>query len=191
MNFIESFLSQYTSIIATISSIGTVAAVIVALWLAHMQRYSKVSAYVSIGKTNLEVNLDTDIAFKAENYKRVLSVSITNYGPYSIYINLVGAFNVKFSFFGVLLDKTALVYLPLYPSFKDKLELEITPGKSLTLILKDQLEQIESEHKKASLYKKTRSNFLKFIVFTSGGQKIKAKISKQAKKFLIKDTSLN
>jgi hypothetical protein len=74
LSWLESFLGQYPNIISFLSMVGTVTAVIVALWLART-RYSKLLVDVELEVTNIH-GRNGEIA----------KVRVSNHGPYPIII---------------------------------------------------------------------------------------------------------
>ena len=189
---LEDFLKGYPNIIAALSAFGTLAAVIISLWLSYSSRYSKVTAHTEFKKTSLNTHLldgSTLLSRDINDWHDVISVTITNHGPYTIFLNYLGSLWWRFSIGNILLTKKSLMHNPLYPLAPPNQEFEIQAGKTLTILLTNDankfLNQIKQDRILGNKFLTIlRLNFIQFQIITNGGQLIKSTIGRELKKFI-------
>lgn len=117
----ESLLNLVQTVGVWLAAFGTLAAVIASLWIALSGRYSKVRLHLDISK----------IIQKGVPEKKAITISISNLGPYPIYLNYFGAFSWR-----VPGAKTAALQNPL-TDYRHAEHLEVAAGKSASLLLAD------------------------------------------------------
>lgn len=184
---LEGWLAEYPNLIAFLSAFGTIAAVIVAICLAYQARYSKVTAYTDLrgyvpaGQSRGIVN--------PEDYDSVISVSVVNHGPYSIYLSYFNSFIWR-----VPCSRIIGTSNPEEPDFRTQ-DLEVLPGKSVCIVLSTTPRQTLEELRKTFQENDTapcflrcifsmRFQFLQSYIRISSGQIIQAKVGKSLREII-------
>lgn len=179
MDAIEAFLARYPSIIALMSAVGTVAAVIVALYLAGRQ-----------SRPRLRVLADKRAFFSSEAQQgkdvldprtatSVIMVIIDNIGPVTVTISYWGSF-----IWSVPFGEQVVMQNPAKPDFRNQ-PIKLEPGRSASLVLTEDLEAYRQMLGK--LARKSRAPWLavrfpKLTVSTEVGHRFRATLGRSLKK---------
>lgn len=126
---IETLLAQYPATISAVSSIATVSAVIVALYLAQTQSRSKLRIFADISVyISSESQIDSSI-LELKDAPNMISVTINNVGPVAVSIPYWGSF-----IWSVLGNKERAMQNPAEPDFRAE-PILLLPGKSASIVL--------------------------------------------------------
>lgn len=181
---IENFLKNYPNIINTLNVMGTISAVITALYLSNRSLKPNVKAVVYLSKIFMPDMNNTSIYSETE--EDFISVSVNNIGYVTVFLNYMGSFNWSLPFL-----KTVLMQLPLSKEkFNENSEFELQSYKSHALLLTKKKEFIEElcKFKNKNKYPHFMLNFLEFRIRTSNNICFKAKIDKNLMKDILDGT---
>lgn len=175
---VEEFLKSYENTISALSVLGTWAAVIVALWIAHRSSKPRLKVFVdkkiqvpSLAQTSGTVNWDL--------CEDVIGVTMQNRGSTTIYITY-------WSFWWKLPWKwfMAAQQNPYEPIFKSE-PIKLEPGQSASISLSNDIAShrslLEGICKKNKLPKFMRL-FVRLYVYGSDGSQFKATMGESYKK---------
>ncbi|WP_341702120.1 hypothetical protein [Ferrovibrio sp.] len=134
MDTLEAFLARYPSTIALLSAVGTIAAVVVALYLAGRQSRPRLKVFVDIRlyfSSEAQQGRDT---LDTRNAPSVIMVSIDNIGPVPVTIPYLSSF-----VWSVPFGKEVMQQNPHEPVFRNQ-PIKLEPGRSAALVLTNDLE---------------------------------------------------
>ncbi len=175
MNALEQLLAKYPSSIATIASLATVVAVIVALYLARRQSRPRLKIFVDVRHyISTEAQLESD-TIDPIDAPRKISVTIFNIGPVPVSIMYWSSF-----YWRVFGSKQAGIQNPAEPTFRSK-PIELLPGKSATIVLSDDLNAHTEMLKRLaakSWLGRTALRFPSLTASTEVGDRFRAKMRK-------------
>ena len=175
MTAIENFLAQYPATISMTASAATVAAVIVALYLARRQSRSRLRVFADI---KLYVSSEAQIAtpvLELENAPQIIMVTISNVGQVAVSIPYWSSF-----VWSVPGGKRMAAQNPKEPDFRHQ-PIELFPGKSASIVLSDDLPGYQAMMKElanASRIGPWSIHFPRLTIMTEIGDRFRAKIGK-------------
>ncbi len=133
MDIIENLLARYPATISTIAVGATVAAVIVALYLARRQSrgrlriFADISSYISSEAQRRSPTIDL------KDTPQIITVTMRNVGPVAVSISYWSSF-----VWSVPGGKKVYAQNPAEPEFRSQ-PIELLPGKSVAIVLSDDL----------------------------------------------------
>lgn len=133
MGTIESFLAQYPAMISMMASTATVAAVIVALYLARRQSCSRLRVFADVNRYISSEAQRNSSSIDLENAPQVITVTISNVGHVAVSIPYWSSF-----VWSVPGGKKLAAQNPKEPNFRRQ-PIELLPGKSASIVLSDDL----------------------------------------------------
>ena len=190
LSLIENFLKHYPNTIAALTSFSTLLAVIVSLYLAQSSRYSKIIGNVDIRIITQDTSIypgSKRMQGQPTNSTLIISVDVTNQGPYEVHLKSFGSFAwVPTIFLWKFTPYCAIN--PLYPDLM-KMDCSITPGKDRSFILTDGFSELITSMQE--MYTKKYGSFIAKLliaridlyIYTSGRQVIRAKVGPELRKF--------
>lgn len=129
LSALEGLLSQYPATISTIAAGSTLAAVIVALYLAGRQSRPRLRVYADLNCYISSVAQTDSPVINLNDAPRVISVTVNNIGPVPVSISYWSSFHWR-----VLGAKEAVLQNPSEPDFRSR-PIELEPGKSASVVL--------------------------------------------------------
>ena len=133
MGTIESFLAQYPATISMMASTATVAAVIVALYLARRQSRSRLRVFANVNRYISSEAQRNSSGIDLEDAPQIITVTISNVGQVPVSISYWSSFT-----WSVPGGKKLVAQFPKEPDFRRE-PIKILPGKSASIVLSDDL----------------------------------------------------
>lgn len=133
MDIVENLLAQYPATISTIAAGATIAAVIVALYLARrqsrgrLQIFADISSYISSEAQRRSPTIDL------KDTPQIITVTMSNIGQKTVSISYWSSF-----VWSVPGGKRVVAQNPAEPDFRNQ-PIELLPGKSVAIVLSDDL----------------------------------------------------
>lgn len=166
---------QYEKTVAAVSATGTVAAVIVALYLAQRQTRAKLRVYADINLyISSEAQQGVDILPTA-NAPKVITVTIHNVGLLPVSVPYWSSF-----VWGVLGSKEVAMQNPKEPDFRAS-PIQLLPGRSANIVLTSDLAEFRNmidRISKSSRFGRLSRYFLRLTVITEVGDRFSAKLGR-------------
>ena len=184
MGAIETVLAQYPAIIATVSALATVAAVMVALYLAKQQSRGRLDVFADI-HVYISPDAQNEPQIDLGDKPQIISVSMSNVGPVPVYIPYWSSFH-----WSVPGTKRRAMQNPTEPIFRDK-PIELLPGTSAVIVLsRDLVQHREMIGKLAatSWLGKFSIRHFGLTVYADNGVKFRAKIGNALREWTTVDT---
>ncbi|MCY3830881.1 MAG: hypothetical protein OXF89_17290 [Rhodospirillaceae bacterium] len=182
MESIENFLSQYPATISTVAAASTVAAVVVALYLARKRYRSNLKIFANINRYISSEKQDRSSTIDLEKHPLFISLTINNVGPVAVSISYWSSFGWR-----VIGSKQIAMQNPAEPDFRNQ-PIELLPGKSATIVLSKDLIGYKDMMKKladSSWLGPWSLRFPQLIVKTEIGESFRAKIGKSLRKYTL------
>jgi hypothetical protein len=185
---VEKFFSQYSNTIAAFAAIGTLASVIISLWLAWLAW--------NASRHRIDAFIEKTFFIPSENQRiqpidlkqcsKVASVSLRNTGKTIVYIPYFGFhWRLPWPF-----TKTILQQNPVTDFRKNGLKIE--PAQAVSIVLTDDIEKLRTEVFPELCRQNKVINFLPCLkpfvylgILTSDGWWIKAKMGKSLRKHIL------
>ena len=171
----EEFFLAYRATIAAIAAFATVAAVVVALYLARRQARSRLRAYADV---NLYFPSSAPMVFEKEENRerrRCIGVTIANVGPVSVTISYFNCFEWR-----VAGSRHLSIQNAAEPDFRAN-PITLDPGRSVSIILSYDLDAYSAmiaDLCRSSRFGKCARRFPRLTVRTEIGDRFRAKLGR-------------
>ncbi len=129
MDIIENLLAQYPATISTTAAGATVAAVIVALYLARRRSRGRLRIFADVNRYISSEAQKRSPTIDLKDHPLIITVTISNVGPVAVSISYWSSF-----VWSVLGGKKVAAQNPAEPDFRSQ-PIELLPGKSATIVL--------------------------------------------------------
>ena len=175
MDIVENLLAQHPATISTIAAGATVAAVIVALYLARgqsrgrLQIFADISRYVSSEAQRRSPTIDL------KDTPQIITVTMRNVGPMAVSISYWSSF-----VWSVPGGKKVVAQNPAEPDFRSQ-PIELLPGRSASIVLSDDLpgyRAMMNDLARTSWLGAWSLHFPRLTVSTEIGDRFRAKLGK-------------
>ena len=180
MDVIENLLAQYPATISTTAAGATVAAVIVALYLARRRSRGRLRIFADVNRYISSEAQRRSPAIDLTNAPQIITVTMRNVGPMAVSISYWSSF-----VWSVPGSKEVAVQNPAEPDFRSQ-PIELLPGKSVAIVLSDDLPGYRTLMKDlagTSWLGTWSLRFPRLIVATEIGDRFRARLGKSLREF--------
>ncbi len=129
MDIIENLLAQYPATISTIAAGATVAAVIIALYLARRRSRGRLRIFADINRYISSEAQKRSPTIDLKDHPQIITMTISNVGPVAVSISYWSSF-----VWSVPGGKKVVAQNPAEPDFRSQ-PIELLPGKSVSIVI--------------------------------------------------------